>query len=79
MTRHLLVLGLVCTVAACGTATQAPRPVAGEWLEFEGSWNGVGDRRTIALGEARAGSIVNLKGTLLLAGRAGREWGSTPR
>jgi hypothetical protein len=71
MTRHLLLLGLAFTVAACGPATQPPRPVAGEWLEFAGSWNGVGDRRTIALGAARAGSIVNLKGTLLLAG-AGR-------
>ena len=37
-------------------------------MEFEGSWNGAGSRHTISLGEERVGSIVNLKGTMLLAG-----------
>ena len=61
-------LGLAIAVA-CGPATQGPRPIAeGEWMEFEGSWNGAGSRHTISLGEARVGSIVNLKGSLLLAG-----------
>ena len=41
---------------------------AAEWMEFEGSWNGAGSRHTISLGEERVGSIVNLKGTMLLAG-----------
>ena len=64
-----VLLGLAIAVAACGPATQQPRPVAeGEWMEFDGSWNGAGSRHTISLGEARVGSIVNLKGTLLLAG-----------
>ena len=72
MSRHHFFIGLAFLVAACGPATQPPRPVAAtEWLEFEGSFNGVGDRHSISLGEARIGSIVNLKGTMLLAG-AGR-------
>ena len=65
-------LALAFAVAACGPATQSPRPAAaaGEWLEFEGSWNGAGSRHTISLGEERVGSIVDLRGTMLLAGPA---------
>jgi hypothetical protein len=68
--RRQFLLGLALAAAACGPATQSPRPAAasGEWLEFEGSWNGVGSRHSISLGEDRLGSIVNLRGTLLLAG-----------
>ena len=68
--RRQFLLGLAFAVAACGPATQSPRPAAaaGEWLEFEGSWNGAGSRHTISLGEDRVGSIVDLKGTMLLAG-----------
>lgn len=40
-------------------------------MEFEGSWNAAGTRHTISLGEGRLGSIVVLKGTMLLTG-AGR-------
>jgi hypothetical protein len=56
--------------AACGPAAQSPGPVAapGQWLEFEGSWSGAGTRHTISLGEARVGSIVDLRGTMLLSG-----------
>ena len=70
MGRCQFLLGLVFAVAACGPATQPPKPAvpAGEWLEFDGSWNGVGSRRTIPLGQDRVGSIVNLKGSMLLAG-----------
>jgi hypothetical protein len=65
-----VLLALAFAVAACGPATQPPRPAAaaGEWLEFEGSWNGAGSRHTISLGEERVGSIVDLRGTMLLAG-----------
>ena len=58
---------------ACGPVTEPPKPVAatGEWREFEGSWNAAGSRRSISLGEDRRGSIIDLRGTLLLAG-AGR-------
>ena len=67
--RRFLVV-LVFAAAACGPATQSPRPAAapGESLEFQGSWNAAGSRRTISLGEDRLGSIVALKGTMLLAG-----------
>ena len=69
MLRHQLLVGLAFFVAACGPASQSSRPVAtADWLEFEGSFNGTGDRHSIPLGEARVGSIVNLKGTMLLAG-----------
>jgi hypothetical protein len=67
--RHLL-LGVILAVAACGPGRDSARPAAapGEWREFEGSWNAVGSRHTISLGEGRRGSIVDLKGSLLLAG-----------
>jgi hypothetical protein len=66
---QLSVLGLALTTASCGSV-EAPRPAAaaGAELEFTGSWNGVGSRHTIPLGEARVGSILNLKGSMLLAG-----------
>ena len=53
--RRQFLLGLVFTVAACGPATQSqgPAAAAGEWLEFEGSWNGAGSRHTISLGGER--------------------------
>ena len=68
--RRQFLIGLAVAAAACGPATVSPRPAAapGEWLEFEGSWNAAGSRHTISLGEGRIGSIVNLKGTMLLAG-----------
>jgi hypothetical protein len=66
----LVLLGLAFAAAACGPATEPPRPGAapGQPLEFEGSWNAAGSRHTISLGAGRVGSIVDLKGTLLLAG-----------
>lgn len=68
--RRQFLIGLVFTVAACGPAMQSPgtAAAAGESLEFEGSWNGAGRRHTISLGGDRVGSIVNLKGTMLLRG-----------
>ena len=70
LTRAQFLLGLALAAAACGPATQSPRLAAapGESLEFEGSWNAAGRRHSISLGEGRLGSIVNLKGTMLLAG-----------
>jgi len=67
--RHFL---LVCAMAAtaCGPVTESPKPqgTSGEWLEFAGSWNAAGSRRTISLGAERRGSILDLSGTMLLAG-----------
>ena len=71
-TRHLL-LALAFGATACGRAPESPGPggVSGEWLEFQGSWNAAGTRRTLSLGEDRRGSILDLRGTMLLSG-AGR-------
>ena len=41
---------------------------SGEWREFEGSWNAAGTRRTIPLGADRRGSIIDLRGSMLLVG-----------
>lgn len=67
--RLALATAAAFAAAACGPAP-SPGPVAapGESLEFEGSWNAAGTRHTISLGEDRLGSIVVLKGTMLLAG-----------
>ena len=68
--RRVFLLGLAVAAAACGPAAESPRLAAapGEWLQFEGSWNGVGSRHTISLGEDRRGSVVDLKGSMLLTG-----------
>src|SRR6187399_204128 len=68
--HHQLLLGLALAAAACGPPTQPPKlsAVPGGSLEFVGSWNAAGSRHTISLGEDRLGSIVDLKGTMLLAG-----------
>jgi hypothetical protein len=61
---------LALSAAGCGPAPEPPGSVAasGEWREFEGSWNAAGTRRTIPLGADRRGSIIDLRGTMLLAG-----------
>jgi len=66
-------VALALAAAACGRAAEPPQPPAatGEWREFTGSWNAAGSRRTIPLGADRRGSIIDLSGTMLLAG-AGR-------
>ena len=68
-----VLVALALAAAACGPAAEPPTPpaAAGEWREFAGSWNAAGSRRTIPLGADRRGSIVDLRGTMLLAG-AGR-------
>src|SRR5678816_4315106 len=64
----LLILAFALT--ACRPATESANPpgTPGEWLEFEGSWNAAGSRTTISLGANRRGSILDLSGTMLLAG-----------
>jgi len=63
-------LGLAFAAAACGQAKEPSRPAAasGGELEFSGSWSGIGSRHTISLGAGRFGSVVDLKGTMLLTG-----------
>ena len=67
--RHVL-LALTLAATACGPAAESQKHerASGEWLEFEGSWNAAGSRRTISLGADRRGSILDLRGTMLLAG-----------
>jgi hypothetical protein len=67
---RLVVLALALAAAACGPAAVPSASVAasGEWREFEGSWNAAGSRRTIPLGADRRGSVIDLRGTMLLAG-----------
>ena len=69
-TRSAIVAMLLIT-AACSPVAEPAKPVAtaGEWREFEGSWNATGNRRTISLGADRRSSIVNLTGSMLLAGQ----------
>jgi hypothetical protein len=61
---------LALALVACGPA-EPPNPAAasGEWREFAGSWNAAGARRTIPLGAGRKGSILDLRGTMLLTGQ----------
>jgi hypothetical protein len=55
----------------CGPSPEPSKSTtqaAGEWREFTGSWNAAGNRRTIPLGADRRGSIIDLRGSMLLAG-----------
>jgi hypothetical protein len=67
--RHVLLAWAMATTA-CKPAVESPKPqgASNEWLEFEGSWNATGSRKTISLGADRRGSILDLSGTMLLAG-----------
>jgi hypothetical protein len=62
---------LALAMAACGPAKEPPKIAAtsADAHEFEGSWNAAGNRRTIPLGAERKGSILDLHGTMLLAGK----------
>ena len=61
-------VAMVLAAGACERETEPPATAAVEWREFQGSWNAAGTRHTIPLGADRKGSIVDLKGTMLLAG-----------
>jgi len=67
--RNFIII-LVLVAAACSPVSEKPKlqTAAGEWREFSGSWNAAGSRRTISLGADRRGSIIDLRGTMLLAG-----------
>ena len=67
---RLTLVVVALAVTACGPAAEPTQPQTptGEWLEFGGSWNAAGNRRTISLGADRRSSIINLRGSMLLAG-----------
>ena len=73
-------VALALATTACGPVTEPPMAAAatGEWREFQGSWNAAGSRRNISLGGDRRGSLIDLRGTMLLAGpgRPGVGFGS---
>lgn len=54
--------------SAAPPSTSSTASASAEWRTFEGSWNASGSRRSIPLGADRSGSIINLRGTMLLAG-----------
>ena len=66
--RWQFLLVLASAAVACASQTPRPAAAAGGEVEFTGSWNAVGTRHIISLGGARTGSIVALKGSMLLAG-----------
>jgi len=76
-TRRTPILALVAAgplLAACGCERKPgpPMPVAPDgWLEFEGTWNAVGSRRRIHLGDNGTSSTLHLQGAVQLSG-AGR-------
>lgn len=59
---------LCVAAAACGPAPPAPVAPPSGWHEFEGTWSGAGTRRILRLGGDRQSAIVELRGSLLLAG-----------
>lgn len=64
-------IALALSTASCGPSPEPPKPAAmaaGEWREFEGSWNASGSRKNIPLGADRQGSTINLRGSMMLAG-----------
>ena len=64
------IVALAFAVTACSPVSdpQKSLPTTGEWREFEGSWNAAGSRQTIPLGADRRSSIIDLRGSMLLAG-----------
>jgi hypothetical protein len=67
----VLIGPLVLALAACEPADEVPGPASasGEFREFAGTWNAAGTRHSIPLGAERKGSIIDLRGTMLLAGK----------
>lgn len=65
---RLACLVLALASAACSRGEPPPLAASGEWIEFDGTWNAAGDRRSISLGTDRRGSILHLRGSMLLAG-----------
>ena len=67
--RFAAPIALALLAAGCGPVPQAPgAALSPGWHEFEGSWNGAGTRRVIPLGAGRRAALIDLKGTMLLAG-----------
>ena len=59
-------------LSACGPSPDASgtRAVVDGWHEFEGAWNATGRRQVLQFGGDRRAALIDLGGTVLLAGRA---------
>ena len=71
MLGRTLALGLLAALASVSCAApppSAPMTPGSDWHEFEGTWTASGTRHTIPLGEGRVGAVIELEGTMLLAG-----------
>jgi hypothetical protein len=64
-------IAVALVLCACGSSVEPPRAAAGagDELAFEGTWSAAGTRKTIALGSERKGSLIDLRGSMLLAGQ----------
>jgi len=67
---RLPAIAALMLLAACGASpgSSDSKPTADGWHEFQGAWNGSGTRHTIPLGGERRASLVDLTGSMLLAG-----------
>ena len=66
-----IVLSLVsCSKLPDQNPEVAQSAITSESMNVAGSWNANGTRRSIALGNTRRSSIIELKGTMLLTGEA---------
>lgn len=65
-----LAIATLVFLVACGPAPSGPvaAPVDG-WYAFEGTWDGAGSRRILPMAERRV-ALIDLRGTLLLAGKS---------
>lgn len=67
--RALVATALPLALAGCGPAPSAPASApAGGWHEFQGTWDAAGSRRIVPMGPDRRAAVIDLRGTLLLAG-----------
>ncbi|HEX5138888.1 MAG TPA: hypothetical protein VFY93_18100 [Planctomycetota bacterium] len=67
--RVLAAAWLAFGIAGCyGGEPPATVATPRGWHEFTGSWNAAGTRRILPLGAGRRASLVDLEGTMLLAG-----------
>jgi hypothetical protein len=64
------VIAMAVAITACERSEPSKPGAAGavDARDFQGSWNATGQRYIIPLGAGRNGSIIHLRGSMLLAG-----------
>lgn len=69
-TNRVIALALVAGAIACGAdkAREAPLPAGNDWHPFTGTWTASGTRHTLHLGGDRRASVIDVSGSMLLAG-----------